>query len=495
MAHGCSETRWRGGHKRLQFVAWVVICTAFISFRPPPDSAASSLEKLAPSFDEHIVQPAYLDKTPEKFSISPDTRLNLKTFVDAALQFHPSLRRSWSQINETAASVGQALSSFYPNVSTRVFANYNDEGKYRDYEMWEENTKLGAGLGITYLLLDTGTRENTALAAKKQLDAANSAYNQTVLDLVYAVQQQYYAYVRSQQMLEARQQSLRTAKSNHERAKDFFSAGLNSESAVLQAQAHVSQVQYQLATAQSEVRRSWKNLASMCGLPVSPRHEVQDPATLNRELVSENAAALLDKAQANNPGLQALQSEIRAGERSVDAAQGAFGPELSVVGSATAQKVNSVARNQGRVEDDEYQAMIGLQLTYDVFTGFSDTYEKRKAQARLKSAKEHYAARQLALKQRVEDGLSAYTAAVDKLKASQQFVQDAQESHSISVELLKAGEGRMLEVTRALEQLAEAKSERVAARMDMYTAAASLAHSCGAFEQFGVVRANWEPMQ
>lgn len=495
MASRRREKTWRDRQRALILVVFACVLSVCIGLQFQSDCTAAPLEKYAPSFDDHIVQPPYLEHDPTQDHLPSDTKLQLKTLVDAALRFHPSLRRSWAQINASAASVGKALSSYYPDVSTRVFANYNDEGKYRDYEMWEENTKMGVSLGITYLLLDTGTRKNTERAEKKQLDAANSAYNQAVLDLVFAVQQQYYAYVRSQQMLAARQASLRTAKSNRERAKDFFAAGLNSESAVLQAQAHVSQVKYQLATSKSEVRQNWKKLASICGIPVSPRREVQAPAQLNRQLVSQNAAALLKKAQAENPGLQALQSEIRSGERSVAAAQGAFGPELSFVGSATGQKVHSVARDQARVEDDEYQAMVGLQLTYDLFTGFSDTYAKREAQARLKVAKERYAARQLALKQRVEEGLSAYRAAVDKLNASQQFVQDAQKSHAIAVDLVKAGEGRMLEVTRALEQLADAKSERVAARMEMYTAAASLAHSCGAFEQLGAARAHWEPMQ
>ncbi len=463
---------------------------------------ASSLEQYAPSFKENIVQPTYLKKNTSKQELDLDGKLKLNTLIDTALKSHPSLRRSWARAKGAAATVGQALSSYYPQVSSNVFANYNDEGKYRynddgEYrynEMWEKSKRMGASLGITYLLLDNGGRENTALAAKKRLEAANHAYNQSVLDLVFEVQKRYYAYVESLQMLAAKKEDLRVAKSNRERAKDFFTAGLNSKSAKLQAQAHVSQVEYQLASLKGKVRRDWRKLAIICGLPKSPRHEVYSPSKLDKDLVSKGAEQLIKRAEDKNPRLQSLEARIKSGEHRVEAAKSKFSPELSFISSGTAQKIFFQESHETGMAEDEYKATVGLKVTYDLFTGFSDSYEEREAQTNVEVTREQYAEKQLVLRQEVEDSLNEYKAALDELKASKQYVKDAKESYRVAVQFFKQGEGAMMEITRALEQLAHAKSELVGARMNMYTAAASLAHSCGAFEKLGARKAEWKTM-
>jgi outer membrane protein TolC len=460
----------------------------------PNFSLASSLEDYAPSFEENMVNPKHLQENPAGQSTGDDSKLELGTLVDSALRSHPALRRSWARVKESAASVGQALSSYYPQVSTNFFANYNDEGKYHDYELWEENKRMGASLGITYLLLDNGGREYTARAAGKQLDAANSAYNQAVLDLVFKVQHGYYAYVGSLQMLRAKRDDLRVAEYNRDRAGDFFRAGLSSKSAWLQAKAHVSQVRYQLASIKSEVRKSWRDLASTCSIPVSPRRGVEHPARLDRDLVDKGAEDLLAMVEEQNPRLQSLASQISSAEHKVKAADSEFWPELSFVSSATAQKVMTDEWHESSMEENECQVMIGFKVTYDLFTGFSDSYEKRRARSRVKAIRAQYVQRLLELKQRVEDALNEYKSALEKLKASNQYVKDAKSSYKVAVEFFKNGEGSMMAITRALGQFANARSERVAARMDMYTAAASLAHSCGAFEKMGAERANWRPM-
>lgn len=480
--------------KGLWFAVIVFLLVPALLMLSPNSSSASSLEDYAPSFEENMVNPKYLQENPAKQSTGDDSTLELGTLVDSALRSHPALRHSWARVKESAATVGQALSSYYPHASTNLFANYNDEGRYHDYELWEENKKMGASLGITYLLLDNGGRENTARAAEKQLDAANFAYNQAVLDLVFEVQRGYYAYARSLQMLRAKEEDLRVAEYNRDRTKDFFQAGLSSKSAQLQAKAHVSQVKYQLASIQSEVRKNWRNLASVCGIPVSPRREVEYPGRLDKELVGKGAEELLKMVEEQNPRLQSLEARIKSGEHRVKAAESEFWPELSFVSSATAQKVMSDARHEASVEENEYQAMVGFKITYDLFTGFSDSYEKRQARSRVKAVREQYAQRQLDLKQQVEDALNEYKSALEKLKASNQYVKDAKSSYKVAVEFFKNGEGSMVEITRSLEQLANARSERVAARMAMYTAAASLAHSCGAFENMGAERAEWQSM-
>ncbi|WP_462324350.1 TolC family protein [Desulfoplanes sp.] len=423
-----------------------------------------------------------------------DPRPSLETLIDSALGSHPALRLSWARVKGAAASVGQALSAYYPHVSSDVFYQYNDEGTYHEYELWEENQKTGASLGITYLLLDNGGRKNSAKAAKKDLDAANFAYNQAVLDLVFAVQCQYYAYTGSLQMLAAKQEDLRVAKYNRDRARDFFKAGLSSKSAQLQARAHVSQITYQLASIRSDVRRNWRNLALVCNIPVSPQRDVEPPARLDRELVSKGAEELLNMVEDKNPGLQSLGARIASGEHNVKAAESRFWPELSFVGSGTAQKVMSTQRHQAGMEEDEYQASVGVKMTYDLFTGFSDSYAERGARADVNAVRETFAKRQLALRQEVQDSLNEYRSALDKLGAGNQYVRDAKDSYKVAVEFFKDGEGTMVEITRALEQLANARSERVAARMAMYTAAARLAHSCGAFEKLGATRGDWRPM-
>jgi adhesin transport system outer membrane protein len=195
-----------------------------------------------------------------------------------------------------------------------------------------------------------------------------------------------------------------------------------------------------------------------------------------------------------NPRLQALKAQISSEEHQVRAAKSRFAPELSLIGSATAQKVMATKRDQASTEENEYQATVGVKVTYDLFNGFSDCYELRQARSRAEAYRERYAESLLGLRQQVESALDSYQAAADQLRASKQYMQDCEANYKVALEFFNHGEGTMFEVTKSLEQLAQAKSERVGAKMDMYTAAASLAHSCGAFERLGAKQAKWQPM-
>lgn len=449
---------------------------------------ASSWPDLGPSLEQRTVPQPQLKQS--KARTHTQGQLNVQRLIDLALQAHPSVQASWAQTMTAADSVGMALAAYYPQVSSDLYLRQTDQGwgRFRDFVKEDAQKEWGASLGIGYLLLDMGGRRHTVQAAHKSLDSANHHYNQTVLDMVLKVQQSYYQYVQALGMLKAKKKDLKAAQLSLDKATSFFQTGQRPKAAQFQAQAQtqVSQVKYELAQARSNARQAWRALATLCRLPKSPRRQVAQPAPLDTDLVSKSVQELLRIVDKRNPQMQALQAQMQASQHQVQATESAFWPTLNIKGQASVTDYS--------VDPSEIDGSIALMLKYDLFTGFSNTYSKHKAKSRLRVLRYKLAEQQLAFQEKVEKAMSQYQAAVDKVKAHKAYLQYAKKSQDQATEFFNQGLGTMLHVTKALDNVAKARGEVISSRMDMYMAAASLAHSCGDFDQLGAKRATWKPM-
>lgn len=481
------------------FFKIVIVCLLMVSYFYLPSeqikavraSSSGLVTKVPQTFKEHIVpQPpsGYIDKEITEERSKAKDKLSLQDLLDLALKHHPSLGKAWARAKASADSIGLALSSFYPKLSGGLHARQTDagRGKFRDFKKDEEQKEWGASLGISYLLLDAGGRKNKAQAARKELEAANHLYNQVVLDLVLKVQKNYYQYVKALELLEARKQDLKTVMFSLKQAKSFYKSGQGPKSAELEAQAHLSKVKYSLASAKSDVRSQWRELATICRLPETPRREVIQPKTLDKSLINKKVEELVQIVKENNPQIKALEAQIKASRHKIKAAKSKFWPTLNLKAQSSVTDYSE--------DEDQIDGSIGLEINYDFFTGFANTYNERQAQSKLRMVRYKLAEEQLALREKLENDLSRFEAARDQLRAGRAYLKDSKKSYDLAKQFFQQGLGSMLQVTKAMDNMEDAKSEVVKAKMNMYIAAAKLAHSCGAFGKLGTKRSTWKAM-
>ncbi len=443
------------------------------------------LSILAPSLDQEVVPPPASLKNEGKKAIVPGGKvLDLIELVDLALSYNPTLRESWAEAKAAAQEVGKALAAYYPSLSCNF--KYFRSRTGEEFSGGDAYKQRGSSesLELTYLLLDMSGRKSTARSARSKLKAANYSYNQAVLDLVLKVQKAYYSYYAALKTIEAKKADLNASISSQEEAELKYKVGVATKSDVLEARTNTAEMRYKLVSAQGGASIAWVNLALLCGMPTSPRIKVANPAPVDTSLVSRKMDDLVKLAQAMNPGIQALEADIRADKSAIKAANSKLWPYLKLEANISRKDV----------QDDplKYESEGMLTLQYVFFSGFADSYEKRKALAGLSAARGKLATQRLSLSDNLRQYYQKYRTAVSEVEACQTYLADAENTFRMQLEMYKVGMGIMVNVTTAMSKLSEARIELINARTNLYLSVANMAHACGDFEKLGVKRPTWK---
>ena len=121
----------------------------------------------------------------------------------------------------------------------------------------------------------------------------------------------------------------------------------------------------------------------------------------------------------------------------------------------------------------------GLQLSVPVFYGYSIKNAVKKAEAELEVAKANLLLQEENITNEVWNAFYNFKTSDEQLIASKSFLASASESFSVSLARYKAGATDIVELLDAQRTLADARSQIVNAKMDLYNSYAELVHAVG----------------
>jgi outer membrane protein TolC len=262
------------------------------------------------------------------------------------------------------------------------------------------------------------------------------------------------------------------------------SAGTGTELEVLQAQAAYDQSLYGLANAQGLAMIARGSLAQAIGVPADIELRLAEP-TINvaDSLNTLNVKKLIDEALNRRPDIAALRATLAAKNAVVKAVGSELWPSLYFNGNATRDYFKNVSGKDMQESDWSYSGGISLQWT--LFDGFQTLSAKRIAQAQADSLQAQLQQAELAASAEVWTRYHNYETALQKYKFSTAYLQSASSSYDLALDSYKAGIKSILDLLNAESQLAQARSQQIAARQETFTALASLAYSTGLLEKGG----------
>ena len=123
--------------------------------------------------------------------------------------------------------------------------------------------------------------------------------------------------------------------------------------------------------------------------------------------------------------------------------------------------------------------LVGLQLQVPIFQGFQIINSVRQASAQLESARAALDLQQQIVIDQVWNAFYNFRTAVQSLQAADKLVASSQESYDASLARFKSGVGDIVELLNAQATLAQARSEQVQARTDIFTSYANLVNAIG----------------
>ncbi|HKY91597.1 MAG TPA: TolC family protein, partial [Nevskiaceae bacterium] len=166
----------------------------------------------------------------------PDRPLTLLELSDLALRNHPSTRAAWADVRQSQAAETIARAAYWPTL-TAAYSWTRSKSIANEGREIPRQTRYGPSVSVSWMLLDFGARAGTADQAAAQVLAAQLTRDQTLADLLLAVESAYYARIGTEAVEDAMRRSLEEARVNAEAARARHQAGVATIADVYQAEA------------------------------------------------------------------------------------------------------------------------------------------------------------------------------------------------------------------------------------------------------------------
>ena len=392
--------------------------------------------------------------------------LALADVVDLALCNNPQTRALWASARAQAAQVGASTAAYLPTLSASggVSNNQSKSGSQEPVNTLSQTASLSAN----YLLYDFGGRSATLENAKQLLIAANATRDATLQSNFLGAVQAYYALLSARASVNSFKADELKAQESLAAAQARYQAGVATPVDRLQAQTTLSQAKLNRIRGEGDASNAQGTLATIMGFDASQPYTLQGVTEATPDpVIEQDIGKLIAEARHKRPDLAAADSQIKAAEAQLQAANASGRPTISV--GAMAGVSNPDMRNNS----------LGVTLSVPLFSGFKTNYQARAAEAQIevKVAERDRLANQIAL-----DVWKAYQGMLTNsqaLRSADDLVAAAEQSEKMILGRYKAGVGNILDTLSAQSALANARQQRVAALYNFLLSRFALTQAIG----------------
>lgn len=389
-----------------------------------------------------------------------------------ALENSPQTQRAWAAARAAMARKGQGYSIFYPQVT--LAANYTRQRNDPDGFPEANTTPYGGTLSASWLVFNFGGNFATAKAVREALYAANYEYDQSLQNLVLAVQTAYYNHQATQANLTAAQATLEDAQLTAKSASMREEAGLSDLQESLRAVARLRQAEFQKENALAQLEATRATLASTVGLRVTqlPPIKPQDPPKVD-DTFTRSIDELIQRGIAQRPALQAAYANYEASRANKQAATTDLLPQVALQASSTRtwedDSTDSPARND----------RIALTVSWNIFDGFNNVYERIEAREQERTAYAQLRQAELDLLANIWTQHHALKSAIRQTQAAEAGLDAATKAYDARMKGYQNGLNSLLDALDAQDDLAQARSTLVTAKQNLALALTRLTHALG----------------
>ncbi|MFZ5469984.1 MAG: TolC family protein [Myxococcota bacterium] len=372
---------------------------------------------------------------------------------------------------------GSSATVYGPRRELDLVPDPNASGGFRQQLVnVDESTTTGSfslQLQVSQLLYDGGRWWNQiAQAGAQEEAAAGQAAEQQLASELEAVRR-YYELYRAQKTREVLDALVQRSTIQLERARALFDAGRGAKRDAIDAEVNLGNDRISVLRQGQRVAAAQVDLAVWIARGGAEPLEAKDPGTLDAPLLP---APSLDEALAaarhHRPLLKVVARQLEAARRAVEIASAGYFPRLSVFGtygrrSPSPEPFFSYPDRQNSVSG-------GLNLSWELFSGFSTSAQTRSAEHARSSAT-------LSAEQAERELEGEVRRALETLRAQAAIADIALKNRTLAVsglslaeERFQAGASSTLEVRDAQLKLAQAELSALESRIDVEIARAAL---------------------
>lgn len=386
----------------------------------------------------------------------------LQQWIEAGLKSNTDLRIAQLRTEEAAATLTASKLAFLPSASLSADGSVARKSASR----------FTVGPSASWELDIFGKQRNLKKGAEAAF-YASEAYRQAVqTSLVATIAESYYTLLMLDGQLAISERTLKTWDENIRVMQALKKAGRTNEAGVLQAQANRMRVENNVLSLRDQIRAQENAVRSLL---LNPLFDLTRGTLTEQEFPEALSGGIPLQMLSNRPDVREAEYDLQKAFYDVNVARSAFYPSLTLSGNLGW----STTSGSGVSSPSSFIASALGSLTAPLFS-------RGKLRADLKTAKAEYEIASLNFQQKlldagleVNDALSAWQTARDRLVIDRQQIQTLQDAVRTSELLMRNTSTTYLEVLTAQQHLLEAEltaaSDRYAVLSSLITLYSSLA--------------------
>lgn len=399
----------------------------------------------------------------------------LEELIEIAVLNNSNIKISEFAQEKEKASYNLSKTDYLPKVSL--------QGELARYDVETSGTKAndnvkGYSLSASQLLYDFGKTSNQIDTAKKNLEASNFQTVKNIADTVLNTKHAYYNILNNYQQINLAEESIKIDELHLEQADNYFNAGVRTLIDVTDAKLQLSNSKLKLLQSKYSLENSKTKLISIIGKDNSDELNIKRDAEIKtsiKDFKKENLVLddLVKTGLENRAELKVFEKQIEAQQLQLENSNKEYYPTLNLEASYSDKDADKIASL------DTKQAVAGVYLKWDLYTGNSTSENIKISLANLSSLKQQLVQQKLHIK---EDITSTYL----KVKENQESINLSLLNLDLSADKLnlanqryKAGLNDLVEVNDSKLAYTQSKSQLINTYYDYLNSKASLDYAIG----------------
>jgi len=406
--------------------------------------------------------------------------LDLKTAQQIAVASNPTMEAALARVEQARARVDQAMSTWWPSLNlvgsgarTRLaetpFRQSQALAGLYGQDVDRTNEEYILGLQAAWTLFDGFYRTFSQEQARLGERSADEGRQNARRLLVAAVSEAFF-----NAQLSGTQVSIAEADSEFysqqlRDAQNRYDVGAGPWGDVLNIKVQLNSAKTSLMLSRREQEAVLYGLAALLGLADARLPDHVRLAELDREIdddgVNEKADLLVEEALHSRPDIKELDLRVKSVETSVELARSRYYPTMQLVGS-----VNGARYDDPGFSDDDFGNTIGLNLTWNLFTGGADRAREVEAKQAIREGNATLDSLRNQVAAEVRQGVALLEAAREQVRLQRESVKLVEENRDLARNEYEAGEASLVRLNEAQRDLTTTYSRLAQALVSFHRA-------------------------
>lgn len=377
--------------------------------------------------------------TLEIFAQTPNypTRWTLDNCIEYAKENNISINSLRLSKNSAQQDLLQAKEAKYPNlngtISQGLFSLSGNDGLHLT---GAQTQSIGANSSMT--LYHANYIKNNEFSKNLLVQMADLSVQESENNIALSITQAYLNILMNEENLISLENVLKTTQTQLKQGDQLYKAGSISKLNYLQIQSQVAQDQYNLTSAQNNLRTNIVNLKQILQLPTNYDFQIVKPDSI---IVDDQLKPLQDVqslAQNQRPEVKYGELNVENSNTSLKMAQASIQPTLSVVGNISTNYSNGSGSYFNQLGNNFYMP-IGLSLGIPLYNNRIYKTQIEKSKIAIEQANLDLQNTKTVLNQQIEQSYINLQNAVSQYDSASKQMDISKQSYDIVNAQMKIG--------------------------------------------------------